>query len=126
MQAREWIKLDQLKIKKKILKINFNIFIFYITSIIFYYYLNKKITTKQKILFFYIKYFYFFFFSHQSNLLQYQSTFLSSVHCQTQPISKYNDFTFRCENVTLAKTKLLIKNLKSKTIFTLILHQNDF
>jgi hypothetical protein len=46
--------------KKKILKININIPIFYITLITFYHFSNKKITTKQKISLFYIKYFYFF------------------------------------------------------------------
>jgi hypothetical protein len=38
----------------------------------------------------------------------------------------YSGFTLRCENVTSVKTKLLIKNLKFKTIFTLILHKNNF
>jgi hypothetical protein len=64
------------------LKINLNILIFYITSVIFYYYSNKKIITKQNFLLFLTKYSYFFSL-HQSNMLQYRSTSSNPFLCQT-------------------------------------------
>ena len=62
-------KSDEFRIfLKKFFKINFNIFIFYITLINFYYYSNKKILQNKKFYFFIqniLIYYYYFFYINQ-------------------------------------------------------------
>ena len=66
------------------LKINYNILIFYITSITFYHFSNKKNHYKIKNFTFLYKIF-LLFSSYQSNLLQYQFTSSNPIPSQTQP-----------------------------------------
>jgi hypothetical protein len=66
--------MNPLHFSKFFLKINLNIFIFYVKSIIFYHFLNKKITINKNFHLFYIKHSYFFFFLISTHLLQYFST----------------------------------------------------